>query len=332
MNMPESVRLTEIKANQYASLNSEGVPFDDVNKAIWVKPYTSFEKVPLHNGPTVENISYGTLIGGDSDFIHLKHGWTGVVSPFIGYNGAHQTYSYVDSYQNGGTLGVTGYLYKGNFFSANTLVVGASVGEASSKYGSDTYTMLSSGIATRNGYNFEFEGGKYIIQPSVTVGYMYSHTFDYMAANGAKITDANLHVLQVNPTLKFIVNLKNEWQPYMQVGMIYNVMNECGVKANDVALPSMTERSYVEYGIGLQRHIKDRFTSYLQAMIHNGGRNGIVLSAGFSWFIGKNPEKVQAPSDNKLVLLFHKNKVSNVKPVAIGERHVLKEIPRTSAE
>jgi hypothetical protein len=322
MNMPESVRLTEIKANQYAMRNSEGMQFDEVNKAIWVKPYTSFEKVPLRGGPTVENTSYGMLIGGDSDFIRLKHGWTGVVSPFIGYNGAHQNYADVSSYQNGGTLGITGYLYKGNFFSANTLITGASAGEASSRYGNDNYTMLSAGFATRNGYNFEFEGGKYILQPSVTMGYMFNHTFDYRAANGVNITDANLHILQLNPTLKFIVNLRNEWQPYFQVGMIYNLMNECGVKANDVALPSMTERSYVEYGVGLQRHIKDRFTSYLQAMIHNGGRNGVILSAGFSWFIGKDPDKVQAPSNNKLVRFFQKN--TNTNQIS-GTKHILKK-------
>src|SRR5574344_1721323 len=330
MDLPKSMRLTAITTNRYASLNSEGMEFDDVNRAVWVKPYTSFEKVPLHNGPTVENISYGTLVGGDSDFINLKHGWTGVISPFIGYNGAHQNYSNISSYQNGGTLGVTGYLYKGNFFSANTLLAGASAGESNSRYGKDDYTMLSAGFATRNGYNFEFKEGKYILQPSVTLGYMYSHTFDYMSANGARITDANLHVLQLNPTLKFIVNLHNKWQPYMQVGMVYNLMNECGVKANNVSLPSMTERSYVQYGVGVQKVFKDNFTEFGQAMIHNGGRNGISLTGGLKWALGKKKkkakEKVENPTSEKTALRIQLPAKETATTAPVPQRKIIKQL------
>src|SRR5574344_2213861 len=330
MDLPKSMRLTAITTNRYASLNSEGMEFDDVNRAVWVKPYTSFEKVPLHNGPTVENISYGTLVGGDSDFINLKHGWTGVISPFIGYNGAHQNYSNISSYQNGGTLGVTGYLYKGNFFSANTLLAGASAGESNSRYGKDDYTMLSAGFATRNGYNFEFKEGKYILQPSVTLGYMYSHTFDYMSANGARITDANLHVLQLNPTLKFIVNLHNKWQPYMQVGMVYNLMNECGVKANNVSLPSMTERSYVQYGVGVQKVFKDNFTAFGQAMIHNGGRNGISLTGGLKWALGKDEtkakEKVENPTSEKTALRIQLPAKETATTAPVPQRKIIKQL------
>src|SRR5574344_969529 len=330
MDLPKSMRLTAITTNRYASLNSEGMEFDDVNRAVWVKPYTSFEKVPLHNGPTVENISYGTLVGGDSDFINLKHGWTGVISPFIGYNGAHQNYSNISSYQNGGTLGVTGYLYKGNFFSANTLLAGASAGESNSRYGKDDYTMLSAGFATRNGYNFEFKEGKYILQPSVTLGYMYSHTFDYMSANGARITDANLHVLQLNPTLKFIVNLHNKGQPYMQVGMVYNLMNECGVKANNVSLPSMTERSYVQYGVGVQKVFKDNFTAFGQAMIHNGGRNGISLTGGLKWALGKDEtkakEKVENPTSEKTALRIQLPAKETATTAPVPQRKIIKQL------
>jgi len=44
---------------------------------------------------------------------------------------------------------------------------------------------------------------------------------------------------------------------------------------------------YVEYGVGLQRRWGERFTGYGQAMIRNGGRNGVMLSFGFKWAIGK---------------------------------------------
>ena len=64
----------------------------------------------------------------------------------------------------------------------------------------------------------------------------------------------------------------------------------------------MSVKPYVEYGVGVQKRWKDKFTGYAQAMIRNGGRNGIALSAGFRWALGKEGkpiEKVQKINNNK---------------------------------
>ncbi len=42
-------------------------------------------------------------------------------------------------------------------------------------------------------------------------------------------------------------------------------------------------KPYVEYGVGVQKNWKDRFTAFGQAMLRNGGRTGIALSGGFRW-------------------------------------------------
>ena len=58
--------------------------------------------------------------------------------------------------------------------------------------------------------------------------------------------------------------------------------------ANDVRLPEMSIKPYVEYGVGIQRCFKnDRFTAFAQSMIHNGGRNGISLSGGLRFKVGR---------------------------------------------
>ncbi len=59
-------------------------------------------------------------------------------------------------YQNGGTLGVAGSLYKDNFFTVLTANAGASSVSASTMYGTDKFPMLMSGIASKTGYNLEF--------------------------------------------------------------------------------------------------------------------------------------------------------------------------------
>ena len=97
-----------------------------------------------------------------------------------------------------------------------------------------------------------------------------------------------MHTIQINPNIKFIGNLEHGWQPYASVGMMWNLMNETNVKANGVDLPNMHTKPYVEYGLGVQKHMGDSFSGYAQAMVRNGGRTGIAFTAGFRWALADN--------------------------------------------
>lgn len=275
----------------------------------WVKPYASFENIPLKNGPKVSNITYGTLVGFDTPIKSIRHGWDRTWTGYVGYNGASQRFSGVDATQNGGLVGGTLTLYKGNFFNATTISSGAIVGDNRTMYGTDNYTMLMAGVGNKTGYNFEFKEGKIIIQPSMLLSYTFVNTFDYTNAAGVKIKNDPLHAIQIAPGVKFIANTKNGWQPYIGVNMIWNLLDKSKVSANDVRLPEMSIKPYVQYGVGVQKRFKDRYMAFGQAMIQNGGRNGISLTAGFRWAIGKEGkplEKVQRVN----------NKVSSVTPRA----------------
>lgn len=291
--LPFNQRMAIINNNRYAI--SEGSPkytpeLEMINKGFWVKPFTSFETINLNNGPDVDAITYGTLVGFDSNFKELKRGWYNVQSIYGGYNGSQLSYDGVDTTLNGGVLGITETFYKGNFFTALTATAGANVGSSKTMYGNEDFTALLAGIGSKSGYNFEFKNGKYILQPILFMNYSFVNTFDYTNAAGVKIDSDPLHTFQINPQLKFISNLKNGWQPYASVGMVWNVLNSSKVRANDVILPKMSVDPYVEYGVGLQRNWKDRFTGFAQAMVRNGGRNGVALTFGFRWAIGKGDD------------------------------------------
>ena len=64
-------------------------------------------------------------------------------------------------------------------------------------------------------------------------------------------------------------------------------MDKTDFMAADAALPDMSVRPYIQYGFGIQRKWNDKYTGYLQALLRNGGRNGVSLSAGLRWIIGK---------------------------------------------
>ena len=253
----------------------------------WVRPYATFEKVPLKNGPKVSNVMYGTFIGGESEMYDLGHGWDGIWGVYVGYNGSHQAYNGISMYQNGGTLGVIGMAYKGNFFQGLTVNTGANAGEASTNFGNDDFTMLMAGVASKTGYNWELFNNHFIIQPSMLMSYSFINTFDYTNAAGVRIDSDPLHAIQLQPQLKLIGNLKNGWQPYASVAMVWNIMDDTKFKANDVSLPEVSVKPFVKYGAGVRKTWGERFTGFFQTYVTNGGRNGVGLQAGFTWTLGK---------------------------------------------
>ena len=297
MLMPENERLAYKYRNKYASLTDDLV-YDPTmssyqNNTAWFRPYTTFEDVPLKNGPKVSNVSYGTYFGYDSALTELGKGWDGTLGVYAGYNGSHQTFQGNSIYQNGGTLGLIGVAYKGNFFTGWTLNMGASAGSTSTIQGSDNFTSLMGGISTKNGYNFEFADGKFILQPSVLLSYSLVNTFDYTNAAGVRMKSDPLHTLQIEPSIKVIGNL-GSWQPYANVSMVWNILNETKVTANDVQLPDVSVKPYVKYGVGLQKKWADKFTAFGQCYVTNGGRNGVGLQAGLRIALGDETSKPKA--------------------------------------
>ena len=291
--LPSMERYAKINANKYAlstDFNDNLPSYADNlhNKGAWFRPYTTFETMNIKNGPKVDAITYGSLVGFDGDFKEMKNGWSRVFTGYAGYMGSSLNYSGVDTTMNGGLLGFTETFYKGNFWTAITASAGASVGESHTMYGKEDYTSLLAGVGSKTGYNFEFKDGKFIIQPIMYLSYTFVNTFDYKNAAGVNIESDPLHTIQLNPSVRFIANLKGGWQPYASVGMVWNLMNESKVTANNVKLPEMSVKPYVEYGVGVQRNWADKFTAFLQAMIRNGGRNGIALTGGFRFMLGSD--------------------------------------------
>ncbi len=298
MLMTKEQRQAMKMRNRYAAGNDADIVYDPTvtqyeNKAGWFRPYATFENVPLNNGPDVSNVSYGSFFGGESELYDLGHGWDGMWGIYAGYNGSHQAYDGVSIWQNGGTLGAVGMAYKGNFFTGLTANVGASAGEASAMFGSEDFTMLMSGIASKTGYNWELAKGKFIIQPSLLMSYSFINTFDYHNAAGVSINSDPLHAIQLEPGIKFIGNLKNGWQPYLGVSVVWNIMDRTQFQANNVSLPSLSIDPFVKYGVGVRKAWGEKFTGFFQTYITNGGRNGVGLQAGFRWTLGKSNSKKQ---------------------------------------
>ncbi len=283
------------------------------NKGGWVRAYSTFENVKLQGGPKVSNVMYGTYFGGDSDMYTLENGAEVQYSLYAGYNGSHQAFGGNSLWQNGGTLGATAAIYKDNFFSALTANVGANVVDGSTMYGKEDFPMLMSGIASKTGYNWELASGKFIVQPNYLMSYSFVNTFDYTNAAGVRVKSDPLHAIQIAPGVKFIGNLPKGWQPYVNLRMVWNIMDDTKFTAADASLPQLSVKPYFEYGVGVQKRWGERFTGFFQAMLRSGGRNGISLGMGFRWAIGKAPQKMKANATKTPTMPQPQVKLSNVK-------------------
>lgn len=292
--------------NKYAA-NDETNPqvysplfIPEENAGIWFRPYASFEQVQLDNGPDVNNVMYGSLVGGDTEILDIGRGWDAQFSVYAGYNGSHQTFDGVGIYQNGGMAGLTAALYRGNFFEALTANFGANCADIKSNIGSNDFTTLATGIASKTGYNWELAKGKFIIQPSWTMSYTFIAPLDnYTLSNGVRIKTDNLNAIQLAPAVKFIGNLPNGWQPYLNFRMLWNIIDDTKVKAGFVNLPETSVKPYFEYGLGVQKTVGERFTGFGQAMFKAGGRNGVSFTLGARYALGELKDKHQEKNIKK---------------------------------
>ncbi len=280
----------------------------------WVRPYATFENVGLNGGPRVSNVMYGTFFGADSEMYEFDNGAEAQFSVYAGYNGSHQAFTGNSLWQNGGTLGLTGIVYKGNFFTALTANAGASVVDASTMYGNEDFPMLMAGVASKTGYNWELAKGKFIIQPNYLMSYTFVNTFDYTNAAGVRIKSDPLNAINIAPGVKLIGNLKNGWQPYINLRMVWNIMDKTDFMAANTSIPDLSVKPYFEYGLGVQKRWGDRFTGFGQIMFRNGGRNGVSMGFGFRWALGKGSSSAYSLNSDKVVIKEPtKMKLSNIK-------------------
>lgn len=275
-----SLSLKNKTANSFGQFALSPLSFPEERNGIWFKPYTVFEKVPLKNGPDVSNVGYGSLIGGESGLRRLKKGWYNLYGAYAAYNGSHQAFNGNSIYNNGGLIGIDTAFYKGNFFTLWTANVGANVADANTSFGNDNFAMLNTGIAEKTGYNIETFERRLIIQPSLLMSYTFVNPFNYTAASNVDMNADPLHAIHIEPQIKLIGNFKNYLQPYISVSMVWNIIDDTKFRANDVYLPELSIKPYVQYGLGVQKRWGDRLTGFLEAMIRNGGRNGIALLFG----------------------------------------------------
>ena len=276
--------LTQLNSYETIFNNANLGKMAEKEKGVWVKPYGTQEDVKLKNGLKVENTQYGTYFGYDSEVSELSNDWNMMYSAYGGYMGGKQKFEGQSVSQNGGQVGLAGFLSKEKFFTGLTVNFGASNSSADTMYGHENFVTLLSGIASKTSYDLNVYGN-FIIQPSLLMSYSYIKTLDYKTAAHVDMESDPLNVFQITPGAKLIAQLPYNWQPYIGVQMVWNKFDETRFKAQKEKLPNFELDSYVSYGVGVQKSFGENLSGYAQVDFRNSGRKGINGNLGIKYRI-----------------------------------------------
>lgn len=277
-------------ANRYAAINPLFAPYQYSIKdgGLWYKMYGTFENLEMNNGlGSVGNNSYGALIGADFGLKETKNGWKFMPTAYIGYNGAHQYWSKMGQYQNGGQAGFMGTWYKNNVILSSLTYAGVYDNQMDVFGHSENTFNYFAGTAAKAAYNWRFHRD-WVLQPNLMAAYNYFGQQNWHSDFGQMGMMAGmLHGVNIAPGVNLIWE-KETFSTYLTLQYMYNINGASGGRAGNVGLPQIEmDRGYIQYGIGFKKQFGDRFSGYLQAVLRNVGRTGVGFQAGFNIKLGK---------------------------------------------
>jgi len=88
------------------------------------------------------------------------------------------------------------------------------------------------------------------------------------------------NTLLISSGFKLVGNYSG-WQPYAMFDYTAPMIARTVADVNNIGLPGLRLRPYLEYGVGLRKNFGDRFTGYGEAVFRNVGRTGVTLQGGF---------------------------------------------------
>lgn len=273
------------KPNVYANENPLFAPYQYSKKdgSLWYKAYGNIERLQLSQNINTQNNMWGSLIGGDFPLVELKNGWSVLPTAYVGYMGGYQTYSGVDMYQNGGQAGIMGTFYKGNFITSLLANAGGYYNDMSVAGTRDKTGNWFAGLASKSAYNINLPKD-FILQPTMLLSYNAFGAQNWSSDfGGVGLTSGMLNGLNFAPGVNLILN-KGTWSVYATTQLMINAMNGVAGTIEDVTLPTVKMGStYISYGLGFTKMIKDRLSVYGQVLFSNGVRTGVGFQGGIQW-------------------------------------------------
>lgn len=257
---------------------------------MWIRPFLSKENVDLKYSNTVRAQARGMVFGIDSNDIHLDNGGELTISLYGAVVDSDQKFEQNKVKQTGGNIGGSIVATYGDFFAAVTANIGMSDNKVNTVTGKDNFNIYLGGVAFKTGYNISLNESKdLIIQPNFLTSYTALKTENYHTSAGVHVKSDMLHVVEIAPGFKLIKEYDHGFKAYATVTAVWNVIIDGEVRANDVVLPDLSVKPYIEYGFGFEKDWSQEewnpvdLTTFAQIVRRDGGREGWAGTAGIKW-------------------------------------------------
>lgn len=267
-----------------AVTNSEkGLAAGDMPKAsnAWVKVMGFDDDVDFKHFNSIDSKAYTLAAGFNTDKVKFDN-FDAAFGLYGGYIGGRQKYTGNKIEQEGGYVGLSSELKKGNAFLLSTVNSGFINNEAENMYGTDKFDTRWLGVGLKGGYNYALTD-TWTLQPNVYAGYTFANTEDYTSKSGVKVKTDNLHFFEIDPGFKLSKQIDKGGIGYIQ-GKYAIVMDNGGdTKATDIALPDISHKNYFEYGFGMNKSLTDAWSLNGEINRRDGGRSGWNGSVEFKY-------------------------------------------------
>ena len=198
---------------------------------------------------------------------------------FGGYVGGTQENDYMEIHENGGYVGIyNGYNIR-EFYLSFAADAGALYNRAEAKNtASDEFANLWIGASINTKYNIRLTD-EFTLQPGAYIGYTWIKSANYISVAGAMLDNNNFNMFEISPALRAIQHIGRGWYGTLGARYAFNLKSSGKAYANNVQLPDLDTKDFVEYGVGVEKSI-DRFNIAVNLGRHDGGRRG--WNGGFS--------------------------------------------------
>ncbi len=257
-----------ISQTAFSSLNNTLPQKDNA----WVSVIGFDDTVDMKSFNNVDSEMYSLVGGVNSDAKHFDN-FDATYGLYAGYVNSEQKYDGNKIEQNGGYIGLDSVLSKGNAELLASVNTGYIRNEDKHSFGNDKFDTYFTGIAVKAGYNYDLNNGLSVI-PSLYAGYTFVNNEDYTSKSGVKIKNDNLHLFEVAPGVKVNKDFNNGWTGYAQAKYAFIMDNGGDADVNNINLPNISAKDYVEYGLGANKALNEAWNLSAEINRRDGGREG----------------------------------------------------------
>lgn len=257
-----------INQTAFSSLNNTLPQKDNA----WVSVIGFDDTVDMKSFKNVDSEMYSVVGGVNSDAKRFDN-FDATYGLYAGYINSEQKYDGNKIEQNGGYIGLDSVLTKGNAEFLAGVNAGYIRNEDKHSFGNDKFDTYFTGVAVKAGYTYDLNNGLSVV-PNLYAGYTFVNNEDYTSKSGVKIKNDNLHLFEVAPGVKVNKDFNNGWTGYAQAKYAFIMDNGGDADVNNINLPNISAKDYVEYGLGANKALNDSWSLSAEINRRDGGREG----------------------------------------------------------